>query len=86
MALGLIGKDVAAIQARIKRMDVVRKEVIHRIKLLEQLPNLPQRQDSFMTQMRDLYAVANHLGLCDAADGIMAAWLGSGDKEDQCKD
>ena len=38
--------------------------------LLKQIPQLPQRQDSTQAQLRDLWAVANKLGLYDAADAI----------------
>lgn len=39
-------------------------------KLLEQLPQQPQRQDSTKAQLADLHAFANRLGLYDAADAI----------------
>lgn len=39
-------------------------------KLLEQIPQQPQRQDSTMAQLADLHAFANRLGLYDAADVI----------------
>lgn len=35
---------------------------------LAELPQMPQRQDSTATQLRDLVAVANRLGMYDAAD------------------
>ena len=38
--------------------------------LLAEIPCLPQRQDSLLDQMQDLYHVANKLGLCDAADRL----------------
>lgn len=36
------------------------------------LPRLPQRQDSLLSQVIDLHAVANRLGMYDAADWIDA--------------
>ncbi|ELG7184132.1 TPA: hypothetical protein ACP3ZG_000539 [Pseudomonas aeruginosa] len=39
-------------------------------KLLESIPQQPQRQDSTNDQLRDLRAFANRLGLYDAADLI----------------
>lgn len=38
--------------------------------VLKLIPQLPQRQDSTVDQLRDLWAVANKLGLYDAADTI----------------
>lgn len=38
--------------------------------LLAKIPCLPQRQDSLLNQMQDLYHVANKLGLHDAADRL----------------
>jgi hypothetical protein len=38
--------------------------------LLRMIPDLPRRQDSTEAQLRDLWAVANKLGLYDAADAI----------------
>lgn len=38
--------------------------------LLQSVPKLPQRQDSTTDQLRDLYVIANHFGLYDAADVI----------------
>ena len=35
---------------------------------LHQIPQLPQRQDSTLDQLQDLHAVANRLGMYDAAD------------------
>lgn len=40
--------------------------------LMKLIPELPQRQDSSEAQLRDLLAVANKLGLYDAADAIRA--------------
>ena len=40
--------------------------------LLAKIPELPQRQDSVTAQLADLYAIANRLGLYDAADVIHA--------------
>ncbi|MFP1519409.1 hypothetical protein [Pseudomonas aeruginosa] len=40
------------------------------MKLLESIPQQPQRQDSTNDQLRDLRAFANRLGLYDAADLI----------------
>jgi len=37
-------------------------------RLLQQIPELPQRQDATNDQLRDLRAVANRLGMYDAAD------------------
>ena len=37
-------------------------------RLLSAIPHLPQRQDSTDAQLRDLRAVANRLGMYDAAD------------------
>ncbi|HHQ2717285.1 TPA: hypothetical protein ACSPMB_003175 [Pseudomonas aeruginosa] len=39
-------------------------------KLLDSIPQQPQRQDSTNDQLRDLRAFANRLGLYDAADLI----------------
>jgi hypothetical protein len=39
-------------------------------KELKKIQKLPQRQDSLSEQMQDLYHVANHFGLYDAADYI----------------
>jgi hypothetical protein len=36
----------------------------------DQIPSLPQRQDSTTDQLRDLMAVANKLGMYDACDWI----------------
>lgn len=44
-------------------------------KLLEPIPQQPQRQDSATAQLSDLYAFANRLGLYDAADLIMGLVL-----------
>jgi hypothetical protein len=44
----------------------------HLKKLLEQIPQQPQRQDSATAQLADLHAFANRLGLYDAADVIKA--------------
>ncbi|WP_409286882.1 hypothetical protein [Pseudomonas guariconensis] len=41
-------------------------------KLLDQIPQQPQRQDSTKAQLADLHAFANRLGLYDAADAIKA--------------
>lgn len=38
--------------------------------LLGAIPNLPQRQDSLSDQLSDLRAIANRLGMYDAADAI----------------
>lgn len=38
--------------------------------ILKQIPELLQRQDSAQDQLRDLWAVANKLGMYDAADVI----------------
>lgn len=38
--------------------------------LLEEIPDKPQRQDSTGRQLRDLHAVANKLGMQDAADAL----------------
>lgn len=38
--------------------------------LIKQIPQQPQRQDSTDAQLADLHAVANRLGLYDAADII----------------
>lgn len=38
--------------------------------ILKDLPKQNQRQDSLSDQLRDLQAVANHLGMYDAADFI----------------
>lgn len=37
-------------------------------RILSQIPELPQRQDSLNNQLADLRAVANRLGMYDAAD------------------
>ncbi len=37
-------------------------------KVLEGIPTLPQRQDALADQLQDLAAVANRLGMYDAAD------------------
>lgn len=44
----------------------------HLKKLLEQIQQQPQRQDSTKAQLADLHAFANRLGLYDAADVIKA--------------
>jgi len=36
----------------------------------EKIPELPQRQDSLVDQLEDLIAVANRLGMYDAADWV----------------
>jgi len=41
-----------------------------RKKLLDEIPDKPQRQDSTQEQLSDLLAVANKLGMYDAADTI----------------
>jgi len=41
-------------------------------KLLELIPQQPQRQDSTQDQLADLHAFANRLGFYDAADAIKA--------------
>jgi hypothetical protein len=41
---------------------------------LSQVPNLPQRQDDITSQLHDIIAVANRLGMCDAADAIQALY------------
>ncbi|WP_170872193.1 hypothetical protein [Pseudomonas aeruginosa] len=41
-------------------------------KLLDQIPQQPQRQDSTKAQLADLHTFANRLGLYDAADAIKA--------------
>ena len=41
--------------------------------MLAQIPSLPQRQDGCVDQLRDLYQVANKLGMHDAADIIREA-------------
>jgi hypothetical protein len=51
--------DEAALEAE----DTARKS-----KWFSSLPTLPQRQDSLLDQLRDLQAVANRLGMYDAAD------------------
>lgn len=38
--------------------------------ILKQIPKLPQRQDATFDQLQDLMAVANRLGMYDAADII----------------
>lgn len=42
--------------------------IANRKELLEKIPDLPQRQDSTRTQLFDLLAVAQKLGMYDAAD------------------
>lgn len=37
-------------------------------RILVDIPELPQRQDSLNSQLSDLRAVANRLGMYDAAD------------------
>ena len=39
---------------------------------MSKIPELPQRQDSTYEQLKDLYVVANKLGMYDAADFIKA--------------
>lgn len=41
---------------------------------LSKIPKLPQRQDSLAEQLDDLRAVANRLGLYDAADALLAIY------------
>jgi len=41
-------------------------------KIIISIPKLPQRQDSLVDQLSDLIAVANRLGLYDAADYIIS--------------
>lgn len=43
--------------------------------LLETLPQQPQRQDATNSQLRDLAAFADRLGLYDAAD-VIRTWIG----------
>jgi hypothetical protein len=38
--------------------------------VFQQIPQLAQRQDSTTEQLQDLIAVANRLGMYDAADAI----------------
>lgn len=38
------------------------------------IPQLPQRQDSLAEQLDDLRAIANRLGLYDAADALLAIY------------
>lgn len=38
--------------------------------VIRELPRLPQRQDATNDQLRDLWRVANQLGMYDAADAI----------------
>jgi len=38
----------------------------------EEIPELPQRQDSLNDQLEDLIAVANRLGMYDASDFLGA--------------
>lgn len=38
--------------------------------VIRNLPDMPQRQDGSQDQLRDLWHVANKLGLYDAADAI----------------
>lgn len=42
--------------------------LLERKDLLDEIPDLPQRQDSTASQLEDLIAVANKLGMYDAAD------------------
>lgn len=44
---------------------------------LDQIPQLPQRQDSLADQLHDLHIVATRLGMYDAADWLarMTRWL-----------
>ena len=37
---------------------------------MSNVPELPQRQDSTYEQLKDLYVVANKLGMYDAADSV----------------
>ena len=46
-----------------------------RKKLLDEIPDKPQRQDSTRDQLLDLLAVGNKLGMHDAADLIKDAIL-----------
>lgn len=45
--------------------------------LKKKIEKMPQRQDSVMDQMKDLYLVANHLGMYDAAD-VIKSHFGTG--------
>jgi len=38
--------------------------------LLREIPQLPQRQDSLLDQLKDLHTIANRFGLYDAADAL----------------
>lgn len=42
----------------------------YRKRIFNEIPQLPQRQDSLHDQLADLQAVANRLGMYDAADVI----------------
>ena len=46
------------------------KEITDLNEIMASLPQLPQRQDSTNDQLRDLRAIANRLGMYDAADII----------------
>ena len=48
--------------------------------LLEEIPDKPQRQDSTGRQLRDLRAVANKLGMYDAADALKNAFFQNDEK------
>ena len=42
------------------------------VELVKTLPKIPQREDDSLSQLSDLYHVANHLGMYDAADVVGA--------------
>ena len=53
-----------------KRTNSQERIFMDKSEILQALPSQPQRQDSLLDQLRDLYDVANRLGMYDAADLI----------------
>jgi hypothetical protein len=68
------------IDAKHSNLGVILFNMSHWIYEFDHVPNLPQRQDSVVEQMFDLYKVANKLGYYDAADYIREVFIESNKK------
>jgi hypothetical protein len=80
--LDKLGEDGWLLVSKLKELNaedffkgLFMREVHSKMFNIGDLPKLPQRQDSTTDQMRDLYDVANKLGLHDAADCIREHFL-----------